>query len=111
MAAIVENPDKKALNNKEIEVIGREFEIEVGEGIDANGGAISVEEPAVEEPAVEEPAVEEPAVENMEICAAAVIEVQGKEVMVFNRSLMIHAMNQDVKEKLHITRTNAFVDK
>lgn len=68
-------------------------------------------EPATEEPAVEEQVAEEQVAENMEICAAAVIEVQGKEVMVFNKSLMIHAMNQDVKEKLHVTRTNAFVDK
>lgn len=144
MPAIVENPTKEELkNSKTPEVIGGEFEIEVGDGIDAQGTTVEVkEEPTVEEPVVEEPAVEEPVeigqsseelaetkdgdngppasveaqtegnkVENMEACAAVIIEFQGKECVVFNKSIMVHDMNQDAKEKLHATITNAFIDK
>jgi hypothetical protein len=45
MDAIIENPNKRELkNNNQMEYIGEEFEIEVGDGIDAKGGNVGIKQ-------------------------------------------------------------------
>lgn len=81
MPAIVENPTKEELkNSKTPEVIGGEFEIEVGDGIDAQGITVEVkEEPTIEATVAGEQTVEDPAVEEP-VAAEQTVEVQTVEV-------------------------------
>jgi len=102
MAAIVENPNKKELKNKEMEVIGREYEVEVGPGIDANGATISVEEPTVEEPAIEEPAVEEPTDEEPAVEEPAVEEPAVEEPAVEEPAVEEPAVEEPAVEEYEV---------